>query len=76
MRKIEQNNEKALDAFMGAVAAVKEKLAVLDTYMDDHMGLSPEAVSWPDANSAIHVEDMLDNIIAFCNIPEAKEGNA
>ena len=65
--------EKVVDAFMSAIRATKERLDVLNAYIDDNMEVSYEAVKWADVDTAKHVRDLLDEIIAFCNIPNTKQ---
>ena len=66
-------NEKVVDAFMNAILGTKERLDVLNAYIDDNMDVSYEAVQWADVDTAKHVSDLLDEIIAFCNIKNTKQ---
>ena len=66
-------NEKVVDAFMNAILENKERLDVLNAYIDDNMDVSHELVQWADVDTAKHVSDLLDEIIAFCNIPNTKQ---
>ena len=65
--------EKVVDAFVSEIRETKERLDVLDAYTDDHMDVSFEAIKWTDVDTAKHVRDMLDEIIAFCNIPNTRQ---
>ena len=65
--------EKVVDAFMNAILGTKERLDVLNAYIDDNMDVSYEAVQWADVDTAKHVSDLLDEIIAFCNIKNTKQ---
>lgn len=71
--KYELKHEKVVDAFVSAIRETKERLDVLDAYIDDNMDVSCEAVKWADVDTAKHVRDMLDEIIAFCNIPNTRQ---
>lgn len=62
------NNEKALAAFVGTIGEIKEKLDVLNEYMDNHMDTSPEEINWGHVGSANHIRELLDGIIEFANI--------
>ena len=39
-------NEKALDEFIGTVAAIEEKLDALKAHVENHMDTSPEEINW------------------------------
>lgn len=67
-------HEKVVDAFVDAILEAKERLDVLNAYLNDNIDVSYEAVKWADVNTAKHVSDMLEEIIAFCNIPNTKPG--
>ena len=67
-------HEKVADAFVSAIQETKERLYVLNAYIEDNLGVSYEAVKWADVNTAKHVSDMFEEIIAFCNIPNTKPG--
>lgn len=45
-------NEKALGAFMAKMAEARERLAELQEYVDDHMGESPDDITWGHTGSA------------------------
>lgn len=62
------NNEKALAAFVGTIGEIKEKLDVLNEYMDNHMDTSPEEINLGHVGSANHIRELLDGIIEFANI--------
>ena len=66
-------NEKVVDAFMNAILRTKERLDVLNAYIDDNMDVSHEFVQWADVDTAKHISDLLDEIIAFCNIPNTRQ---
>ena len=63
-----QDNSKAVQEFMATVSAINDRLETLSNYMDDHMGVSPEAVNWGDVGSAHHILEMLNDIIEFADI--------
>lgn len=39
-------NEKALNEFIGTVAALEEKLDALKAHIENHMDVAPEEVNW------------------------------
>ena len=45
-------NEKALQAFMGCIGEIHERLEELQTYTNDHMDTNPDTVDWGDVGSA------------------------
>ena len=61
-------NEKASAAFVGAIGEIKERLEVLNEYMDNRMDTSPEEINWGHVGSANHIRELLDGIIGFANI--------
>jgi hypothetical protein len=63
-----KNNEKALNAFIGKIGEISEKLELLRGYVDNHMECDPEDVNWGHVGSAGHVLEQLDEIIEFLGI--------
>lgn len=61
-------NEKALNEFVGTLAAIQGKLDALQTHMANHMGTSPEEVNWGDVGSAKHILHMLNEVGDFAGI--------
>jgi hypothetical protein len=55
-KKLNQNlqasKEKALDKFMGQMAEIRERLAELEAFTDDHMGYSTEDINWGHVGTA------------------------
>lgn len=67
------NNEDALNAYIGTIIQIREKLAALTALADDHMGHAPEEINWSHVGSANHILEELCEIAAFAGI---KEGGA
>jgi hypothetical protein len=44
--------EKALDAFMGQIAEIRERLAELQVFVDDHMNYDPDGINWGNVGTA------------------------
>jgi hypothetical protein len=42
---LQASKEKALDKFMGQMVEIKERLAELEAFTDDHMGYNPEDIN-------------------------------
>lgn len=48
--------QNATDAYIAAVAAISETLEALKVYaVDDHLGVSPDAVNWGNVGTAQHL---------------------
>ncbi len=45
-------NEKALENFIGQIGEIKERLAELEAFTDDHMGYNPEDINWGHVGTA------------------------
>jgi len=63
-----KNNEKALDAFIGKIAEINDKVELLRWFVDNHGGYDPETVTWGHVGSAAHVVEQLGEIIDFLGI--------
>ena len=63
-----ENNDKALDAFIGKIADINERIETLRWFADNHMDCLPEEVNWSHVGSAGHVLKQLDEIISFLGI--------
>jgi hypothetical protein len=55
-------NEKALSTFMAKIAEAQERLAELQNFVDDHLGVSPEDVSWGKAGDTGYIAEQLTNL--------------
>lgn len=65
---MKNSKERALDAFMGTVGAINEKLEALQGYMDDHMYVGPDAVNWGHVGSAEHILQLLTEVCQFAGL--------
>jgi hypothetical protein len=63
-----KNNEKALNAFIGKIVEISERLELLRGYVDNHMECDSEDVNWGHVGSAGHVLEQLDELIEFLGI--------
>jgi beta-mannanase len=48
------SHEKALGAFMGSIGEIKERLAELNAYFDDHMEVDPDDINWGHVGDAAY----------------------
>ena len=67
MKKVKDNGQ-VVHEFMAAVNTINGKLELLSKYMDDHMGVSPEEITWSHVGSANHILEKLNEIIEFAGI--------
>jgi hypothetical protein len=65
-------NEKALDEFIGTVAAIEEKLDVLKAHVENHMDTSPEEINWGHVGSAKHLLQLIKEASEFAGIESAE----
>lgn len=65
-------NEKALDEFIGTVAAIEEKLEALKLHVENHMDTSPEEINWGHVGSAKHLLTLLKEASEFAGIEPAE----
>ena len=56
------NNEKALLAFMAKMAEARQRLNELQTYVDDHMGESPDDINYGNVGSAGYLVEKLTEL--------------
>ena len=63
-------NEKALNEFIGAVAALEEKLDALKAHVENHMDVAPEEVNWGHVGSAKHLLTLLKEASEFAGIEQ------
>ena len=64
-------NEKALDEFIGTVAAIGEKLDALKLHVENHMDVAPEEVNWGHVGSAKHLLQLIKEASEFAGIESA-----
>ena len=65
-------NEKALDEFIGTVAAIEEKLDALTAHIENHMDVAPEEVNWGHVGSAKHLLQLIKEASEFAEIESAE----
>ena len=63
-------NEKALNEFVGTMAAIEEKLNALKAYIGNHMDVSPEMVNWGHVGSAKHLLQLIKEANEFAGIKQ------
>ena len=65
-------NEKALDEFIGTMAALEEKLDALKAHIENHMDTSPEEINWGHVGSAKHLLQLIKEASEFAGIESAE----
>lgn len=65
-----KNNEKALTAFMKALAESKAKLEALNEYAENHMNYDADEINWGHAGSAQHLNSLLNEIMISFGLAE------
>lgn len=63
-------NEKALNEFIGTVAALEEKLDALKAHIENHMDVAPEEVNWGHVGSTKHLLTLLKEASEFAGIEQ------
>lgn len=58
------NQVHAARAFAEKHAEIQRKLAILQSMVNDHMGVDPDRINWADVGTAEHVSMILGEIIA------------
>jgi hypothetical protein len=58
-------SEKALDRFIGAIGAIRDRLEELTAYADDHMGYNPDDINWGHVGTADY---MLEKLTALTDL--------
>lgn len=61
-------NEKALNEFVGTMAALEEKLDALKAHVENHMDTSPEEINWGHVGSAKHLLQLIKEASEFAGI--------
>jgi len=62
MDKTTPKNDKAIQAFLTRISTARSILSTLESYLDDHMGISPEDVTWAHAGDAGRLAEKLEDI--------------
>lgn len=57
-----------VDAYMGEVTRVIEKIETLKQAAENHFDVSPDSVLWGNVGNLHHVNKSLDEIIAFLGL--------
>ena len=69
MYENEIKKQKTVDAYISAVAAISDVLDALKAYaVDDHMGVSPDAVNWGNVGTAQHLLSLLNEAAKFAGV--------
>jgi len=55
-------NDKALHEFMSRISEARERLAELTAYVDDHMQISPDEISWGNVGNAGYLVEQLSQL--------------
>lgn len=63
-------NEKALNEFIGTVAALEEKLDALKAHIENHMDVASEEVNWGHVGSTKHLLTLLKEASEFAGIEQ------
>ena len=58
----EKQHEKALDAFVGTLGGIREKLAELTEHANDHLGYHPDKITWASVGTANHYLETLTEL--------------
>ena len=66
------NQEKALIAYVGAIAEMRKTLEVLLEHANDHLGTAPDDINWGHVGSANHVNELLGEITGFLGLREVE----
>jgi hypothetical protein len=56
------NNETALDRFIGIIGETDDRLEELKTFFDEHMKYSPEDINWGHVGTATHFLERLTEL--------------
>ena len=62
MQGVIQMNDKALHEFMSRISEARERLAELTAYVDDHMQISPDEISWGNVGNAGYLVEQLSQL--------------
>ena len=64
----ESNQEKALQAFVYHVARARELVSVIESHLDEHMGVDSEEVNWANVGDANRTHEALKEIATTLNL--------
>ena len=59
---MEKQHEKALEAFIETVGGIKEYLAELTEFADDHLNYNPDDINWGHVGTANHYLETLKQL--------------
>lgn len=62
------SQEKALEAFCHHIASARELNTLIRRYLDDHMELAPDEVTWANTGDANRIHNALREIAATFNL--------
>lgn len=66
-------NEKAVDALVGVMGQCREHLLQIEGEVDDHMGVSPEMVTWATVGDAQRLQHSLAEIVDWLGARGVKQ---
>ena len=69
MYENEIKKQKAVDAYISAVAAISDTLEALKAYaVDDHLGVCVDDVNWGNVGMAQHLLSLLNEAAKFAGV--------
>jgi chaperonin cofactor prefoldin len=63
MAKAAQNNDQALNAFIGAKASIDQMLSELQAMSNDHFNTHPDEINWADVGNVSRIERRLKELL-------------
>jgi len=65
MNNTETKKETAIDAFIEKNQNALEKLEIIKTALNNHMGTNPDDINWANVGDLGYINEQLDNILGF-----------
>ena len=63
MAKAAQNNDQALNAFIGAKASIDQMLGELQAMSNEHFNTHPDEINWADVGNISRIERRLREVM-------------
>ena len=63
MAKAAQNNDQALNAFIGAKAKIDQMLSELQAMSNEHFNTHPDEITWADVGNISRIERRLKELL-------------
>ena len=60
-----KQHEKALEAFIGTLGGIRQHLAELTEFADEHLGYNPDEIHWGHVGTANHYLETLKELTDF-----------